>query len=534
MKEYRIAAYIRLSLADEETGSAKFESDSIVNQRSLIHRFLNNNQTLSGCIRIEFCDDGFTGTNTNRPAFTEMMTQVKQGNFNLICVKDFSRFSRDYIEIGDCLECLFPFLGVRFISINDSYDSDDYKGTTGGLDVVMRNIVYAAYSKDLSVKTTTAKIQMMKQGKYVGGYAPYGYVLHPTVRNKLALDPEAAQVVRRIFDMAIAGSGATEIAKQLNADGIPTPGQYFISKNPGTGKFRHTSDKLNWSYPAVHGILTKLTYTGATVGHVSKTAVPLSKKVKKQSQDDWIIIEGMHEAIVTRTEFDAAQSVINKQKQKRSADTQNKSMYPLRSLVRCGNCDRAMTYDKRRKGFYCPYGKTATESQCPTDIIYGSGELEGILFNAITAIVQATVTDKLSSKEMRHRSRDAIQEKLDLLSSLQAQSEKQKKLKLKLYEQYTSGELARHSYLERKKAVDEKVTSTAEKIDALETVVAELEAANTNHETAFEQSCNTFFGETALSYESAHAFVKAVYVFSDKRVEIHWKFKDVFGEIYQA
>ena len=204
---------------------------------------------------------------------------------------------------------------------------------------------------------------------------------------------------------------------------------------------------------------------------------------------------------------------------------------PLLSNVMLNELDKEL---ERRGHRYCPYGKTATESQCPTGIIYGSGELEGILFNAITAIVQATVTDKLSSKEMRHRSRDAIQEKLDLLSSLQAQSEKQKKLKLKLYEQYTSCELARQSYLEQKKAVDKKIVSTAEEIDTLETMVAELEAADTNHETAFEQSCNTFFGETALSYESAHAFVKAVYVFSDKRVEIHWKFKDVFGEIYQA
>lgn len=530
MKEYRIAVYIRLSLADEDTGSAKSESDSIVNQRSLINRFLDNKAALSGCSRTEFCDDGFTGTNTNRPAFTEMMTQVKQGKFDLICVKDFSRFSRDYIEIGDCLECLFPFLGVRFISINDSYDSDDYKGTTGGLDVVMRNIVYAAYSKDLSIKTTTAKIQMMKQGKYVGSYAPYGYILHPTVRNKLEIDPEAAQVVRRIFDMAIAGSGVIEIAKQLNAEGVPTPGQYFISNNPGTGKFRHTSDKLNWSYAAVHGILTKLSYTGATVGHVSKTVVPLSKKVQKQNQEDWIIVEGMHEAIVTRAEFDAAQEVINKRKTRRNTDTQNESVYPLRSLVRCGSCGRAMTYDKRRKGFYCPYGKTASERQCPTGIIYGSDELEGILFNAISAIVQAAVTDKPLSKEMRHKTRNAIQEKLDLLSALQAQCEKQKKLKLKLYEQYTSGELARQSYLELKKAIDEKTASTAEEIAALETTVAELEAIDTHHETAFEQSCNTFFGETELSYESAHAFVKAVYVFPDKRVEIHWKFKDVFKE----
>lgn len=200
MKEYKIAIYIRLSLADEDTGSTKSESDSIVNQRSLIARFLDNIPALSEYSRTEFCDDGFTGTNTNRPAFTKMMEQVKQSKYNLICVKDFSRFSRDYIEIGDCLECLFPFLGVRFISINDGYDSDDYKGTTGGLDVVMRNIVYAAYSKDLSIKTTTAKIQMMKQGKFVGSYAPYGYILQPTVRNKLTIDPEAAQIVRRIVD----------------------------------------------------------------------------------------------------------------------------------------------------------------------------------------------------------------------------------------------------------------------------------------------------------------------------------------------
>lgn len=530
MKEYTIAIYIRLSLADEDTGSTKSESDSIVNQRSLIARFLDSIPALSECSRTEFCDDGFTGTNTNRPAFTKMMEQVKQGKYNLICVKDFSRFSRDYIEIGDCLECLFPFLGVRFISINDGYDSDDYKGTTGGLDVVMRNIVYAAYSKDLSIKTTTAKIQMMKQGKFAGNYAPYGYILHPTVRNKLTIDPEAAQIVRRIFDMAIAGSAATEIAKQLNSEGVLTPGQYFISKNPSTGKFRHTSDKLNWSYPAVHGILTKLTYTGATVGHVSKTVVPLSKKVKKQNQEDWIVVEGMHEAIVTRAEFDAAQDVINKQKNRRIS-VQNKSLYPLRSLIRCGSCGRAMTYDKRRNGFYCPYGKTAPEKQCPTGIVYGADELEGLLFNAITAIVQAAVADKPSLMEMRHRKRNAIQEKLDLLASLQAQSEKQKKMKLKLYEQYTSGELSRQNYLEQKKTVDEKAASTADEIALLETSVEEIEVTNSHHETAFEQSFNTFFGETELSYESAHAFVKAVYVFFDKRVEIHWKFKDVFDEV---
>ena len=196
-KEYNIGIYIRLSMADEDTGyGSKAESDSIGNQRMLINRFLDNHPELSHCQRSEFADDGYTGTNFHRPQFTQMMEKVKRGEINLICVKDFSRFSRDYIETGNYLECTFPFMGVRFISINDGYDSDDYKGTTGGLEVVMRSIIYAAYSKDLSVKTTSAKIQMMKQGKYVGGYAPYGYVLHPTIRNKLAVDPEAADVIR--------------------------------------------------------------------------------------------------------------------------------------------------------------------------------------------------------------------------------------------------------------------------------------------------------------------------------------------------
>ena len=143
----------------------------------LINRYLDNHPVLSKYPRLEFADDGYTGTNFHRPQFSAMMEKVRHGEINLICVKDFSRFSRDYIETGNYLECTFPFMGVRFISINDGYDSDDYKGTTGGLEVVMRSIIYAAYSKDLSVKTTTAKIQMMKQGKYVGGYAPYGQLL---------------------------------------------------------------------------------------------------------------------------------------------------------------------------------------------------------------------------------------------------------------------------------------------------------------------------------------------------------------------
>ena len=156
MKEPKVAIYIRLSMADEDTHRSKEESDSVQHQRLLIHEFLNRHPELKDAPRTEFVDDGFTGTNTNRPAFQNMMKKFRSGELNVLVTKDFSRAMRDYTEMGNYLECVFPFLGVRYISINDGYDSNDYKGVTSGMDVVIRNIVYASYSKDLSVKTTTA------------------------------------------------------------------------------------------------------------------------------------------------------------------------------------------------------------------------------------------------------------------------------------------------------------------------------------------------------------------------------------------
>lgn len=149
MKEPKVAIYIRLSLADEDTRRSKEESDSVQHQRLLIYEFLNRHPELKDAPRTEFVDDGFTGTNTNRPAFQNMMKKLRSGELNVLVTKDFSRAMRDYTEMGNYLECVFPFLGVRYISINDGYDSNDYKGVTSGMDVVIRNIVYASYSKEI-------------------------------------------------------------------------------------------------------------------------------------------------------------------------------------------------------------------------------------------------------------------------------------------------------------------------------------------------------------------------------------------------
>ena len=533
VKDYTIGIYIRLSMADEDTGNgSKAESDSIGNQRMLINRYLDNHPTLSKYPRLEFADDGYTGTNFHRPQFAAMMEKVRHGEINLICVKDFSRFSRDYIETGNYLECTFPFMGVRFISINDGYDSDDYKGTTGGLEVVMRSIIYAAYSKDLSVKTTTAKIQMMKQGKYVGGYAPYGYVLHPEIRNKLKLDPEAAEVVRRVFDEALEGRNTSQIALGLNDDNIPTPGQYFKGKHPDKKKFSYMSDKISWTASMVYKIIINYVYTGATVGRRQKSSGVGSRKRIRLEQEDWIVVEGMHEAIVSKEEFELAQAVIRGGVKK---PKRNQHHYPLKGLVCCGNCKRALTRRKNRNvsGYFyqCTHSTNDRDTECPVGERYSEAWLENAAYNAIGQMLSLAEKKAVKNHEISKRRKSAISECADTIRNLQKQSEQLKAVKLRLYEKYTSGSIAKAEYLKRKAEADAKMAENEEAIRKGHERMQELDSEHPCSDERLDEVLGEYQKNEGLTYELAHALIDAIYVHGQDSVEIVWKFKDIFEDV---
>ena len=533
VKDYTIGIYIRLSMADEDTGNgSKAESDSIGNQRMLINRYLDNHPTLSKYPRLEFADDGYTGTNFHRPQFAAMMEKVRHGEINLICVKDFSRFSRDYIETGNYLECTFPFMGVRFISINDGYDSDDYKGTTGGLEVVMRSIIYAAYSKDLSVKTTTAKIQMMKQGKYVGGYAPYGYVLHPEIRNKLKLDPEAAEVVRRVFDEALEGRNTSQIALGLNDDNIPTPGQYFKGKHPDKKKFSYMSDKISWTASMVYKIIINYVYTGATVGRRQKSSGVGSRKRIRLEQEDWIVVEGMHEAIVSKEEFELAQAVIRGGVKK---PKRNPHYYPLKGLVCCGNCKRALTRRKNRnvRGYFyqCTHSTNDRDTECPVGERYSEAWLENAAYNAIGQMLSLAEKKAVKNHEISKRRKSAISECADTIRNLQKQSEQLKAVKLRLYEKHTSGSIAKSEYLKRKAEADAKMAENEEAIRKGHERMQELDSEHPCSDERLDAVLGEYQKNEGLTYELAHALIDAIYVHGQDSVEIVWKFKDIFEDM---
>lgn len=220
----KLAFYIRLSDADEEVkAGTKDESNSITGQRKLLYSYIKGKEEFAGFEILEYFDDGYSGTMfNNRAEFQRLIQDAESGKFECIIVKDFSRFGRDYLEVGNYMEFVFPAMGIRFISVNDNYDSDRNFGVTGGMDVAYKNLIYQLYSMDLSRKVKSARRTRNLSGEYTAAFACYGYKKDPDDKHKLIIDEEAAKVVVEIFSLIIAGYNASEAAHILNERKIPT------------------------------------------------------------------------------------------------------------------------------------------------------------------------------------------------------------------------------------------------------------------------------------------------------------------------
>ena len=217
MAGYSTAAYVRLSMED----SGKIDGYSLQNQEALLMEFINSHSDLH--LHKMYVDNGFTGTQFERPAFEEMMQDMRDGIINCIVVKDLSRLGRNYLEAGNYLEQIFPFFKVRFISITDGYDSISPDFTDEALIIPLRNIINEGYAKDISIKVSSAFETRKKQGKYMAKNPVYGYLKDPEDKNHLVIDPEASLIVKRIFQMRLDGTSLGKIAKMLNDEGIPCP-----------------------------------------------------------------------------------------------------------------------------------------------------------------------------------------------------------------------------------------------------------------------------------------------------------------------
>ena len=307
-----IAAYQRISRADGDLGKdGKDKSNSIENQKELIQRYISHKESLQNLPVMDFVDDGYTGSNFDRPGFQKMMDGVRSGEIDTIIVKDLSRFGRDYIGVGEYMEQIFPLLGVRLISINDNYDSSNYNGTTLGMDLVVSNLVNTMYCRDAGKKLRTANRVKWRKGISTASAAPFGYQFDPNRKGSYIIDPPAAKIVRRIFDLAILGLGTREIAMALNDENAPVPSVYNREHKAYGKETTYTiAPVILWDSSRVWKILTAYVYTGAMVLGKSQRLISGKKIIRIVPKGQQYITEGTHEAIVSREEFEKAQLVI--------------------------------------------------------------------------------------------------------------------------------------------------------------------------------------------------------------------------------
>ena len=226
----KIAIYLRLSLADGDLKKgSKDESNSIENQRMLLHDYIGKQEDLFGEI-VEYVDDGYTGTNFNRPAFQKMIVDLKQGDIKVIMVKDLSRLGRDYIGVGDYIEQIFPLMGVRFIAVNNTFDSVKLNNGTPGIEVAVSNLVNNMYSRDIAKKFGRLWKRTGRTEKPPARMFLFGYVWNKKGGQRWEIDPEAAASVKKVFELALSGRNTTQIAYGMNELNLPTPGLYAKRK----------------------------------------------------------------------------------------------------------------------------------------------------------------------------------------------------------------------------------------------------------------------------------------------------------------
>lgn len=435
--KWEIAVYLRLSKEDGD----KDESDSISSQRSIITKFIKE-KIKDGSIVEEYVDDGYTGTNFKRPQFQKMIEDIDSEKINCVIVKDLSRFGRDYIGVGEYLENYFPLNDIRFIAINDGYDT---MTSTSNDEFIMpiKNIFNAQYSKDISKKVKSSFRTLQSEGKFVGAFACYGYAKDDEDRHKLIIDEAAAKTVRRIFDMFISGMGKISIARRLNEENIPCPSEYKKINGMNYTNGQRLELTKYWTYSAIHNILTNEMYTGNMVQNKYGRKT-VRGKAKKNDKENWITVKGTHAPIILEEKWNTAQELLKRNTRQMSFDS---NVGAFAGYIYCGDCGRAMSKIVNKYK-----SKTSTTYICGSYKRYGADtctrhaikleDLEEIVLNKLNEqIAKAGEIEYTPGKE---KQKQADTKKYEL------QLKKIYNLKKSLYEDYKGGLLSEEEYISYK------------------------------------------------------------------------------------
>lgn len=531
-KVWKTALYLRLSRDD----GTETESNSIASQREILKEYLKHCPDME-LVEI-YSDDGYSGTNFDRPDFIRMMEDVYSGKINCIVVKDLSRFGRNYIEIGNYLDNIFVRHRVRFVAINNSYDnlSTGNNVVSNLLTLSITNVTNESQAASTSVNVRGTLNLRRQQGKFIGSFATYGYLKDPNDKHRLIIDEETAPIVRMIFERFLSGESIIGITKNLNEMGIPNPSMYKKQKGMN---YKHPSGRSNdglWPDSSVRRILQNRMYVGDMVQGKNTTMSYKIKQCRAIPKDEWIIVENTHEPIIDRETFENAQALFNKHIRK---SPKKNSVDLFSGLVRCADCKRAMNKktNKHSYGTYhyyrCVTSRKLKKSACTNHTIRIDKLEQAVLLtiqNMInTAVNMSELLVKINNSEKRKKESNHIQK---ALKSQISEREKLVSMITDLYPDWKSGVITQDEYQILKERLNEKLRIADEKTAALKKSAEQLQNGITE-ENDFVAHFKKYGNIECLTRPLLTELVEEIFVYEGGDIEVVFKFQDAYAQVVE-
>lgn len=529
---YNAAVYVRLSVEGEDREK---NQESIAMQQYMLEKYVEAqpDMRLIGIFR----DNGETGTNFDRPGFEQMMDEVRNRKVDCIVVKDLSRFGRNYVETGYYLEKIFPYMDVRFVAVNDGYDTS--KDGNDEMLLSLKNLVNDLYAKDISQKISSTFATMRKNGELTSGLPPFGYQRSPENKRRLAIDPETAPIVREIFQWRLEGLGMAQIARRLNERKIPCPSMYHYLKGY---KRQQPSAGVIWRDDSVRFLMQNPVYAGHMAQGKMRQSLSAGMPVKRLPREEWTVVEHTHEAIVDQETFDKVQE-INEQHRQASLAIRGKYATAeniFKGLLVCADCGRKMIRHKSvsprgiaRYVFICRVYAQNLDGQGCTIKSIGEPELTECVLQALRVQVELAVElERLLRQLQAQPEFNARRRQLaDGIGQVQQRIKRNTALRSSLFESYSDHILTETEYLSMKAQYEKE----AEELKGELARFQEKERLNVHTispQNEWITALKKYQGEKAVTREMALELINCIRISGYNEIEIVWNFQDEFARLF--
>lgn len=530
---YKAADYLRLSKEDGDFSFSnnKAESDSISSQRKIIQRFVAQQPDIE--LVAEFSDDGYSGTSFERPQFQKMMEAVKAGEINCIIVKDLSRFGREYIDAGRYIEKIFPQLGVRFIAVNDNYDSLNFS-TSDSLIVPIKNFLNDSYCRDISIKVRSNFESRRRNGEFVSNYTPYGYLRSPNDKTQLVIDEAAGEVVRDIFRWKVEGMSPVTIAEKLNLRGVLSPSEHKRSIGINYKTAFQTNARSKWSPKTVIRILTNEVYTGVLIQGKRTTPNYKVKHTIVKDEQDWSRIEHAHEPIIQVREFELVQKLMQEDSRRASGSD---TVYPLSGRVYCGTCGAlakrySVTYNGSKYAYYtCP--NTTKEGSCEKRRI-SEKELENTVLTLLQSEIKLVLNMERALSQIKelaweHREITRLDKAIEVKM---AEAEKCRTMKVSIYEDLQEGLISQEEFLQMKEGYSQQISEIEQDIGKLKKERAMIQEGVADRSGWLSQF-RKYQNLPSLSRAAVVNLVDQIQLYPDKKIRVVLRYQDQLADMME-